>query len=216
MIQCFHFFGILPQKHTDLGEVCIFLAKIIGVIKMKKIIFLLIFVCFVKRMIFPFPVYAAETAGNSAVLVNMAETDELDIRTEQLKEFFDYYRSPLSFYSAFFVLMADKYGVDFRLVPAISGVESTFGKNIPFGSYNAYGWNGGKTKFDSWEKGIEEATKTLDEKYIKKGLNTPDTIAPVYCPFSKVWGRNVNFFMEKIDEFGERVTLLGLEPRLAG
>lgn len=162
------------------------------------------------------PVYASNVAESSAVFIDMAADYEIDIRAKQLEEFFGFYGSPLALYSEFIVSMADKYGVDFRLVPAISGVESTFGKNIPFGSYNAYGWNGGKTRFNSWEEGIEEVTKTLNEKYIKRGLDTPGKIAPVYCPPSKVWGRNVNFFMEKINEFGVRVTLLGLEPRLQG
>src|SRR3972149_11598763 len=58
--------------------------------------------------------------------------------------------SPLAPYSREFIRIADKYGLDWKLLPAIAGVESTFGRFIPFGSYNAYGWHNGKYYFNSW------------------------------------------------------------------
>jgi len=174
---------------------------------MKRLSFLLIFIYLIKRLYLPMPVWASETAGNSAVLAETASSQTVDIRPRQLQDFLDYYDSPMATYSGYLVQMADKYGIDWRLVPAISGIESTFGKNIPFGSYNAYGWNGGNARFDSWEESIEEVSKKLKEKYYSRGLNTPFKIAPVYCPPSKVWAGKVAFFMEKIGEFEKEAWL---------
>lgn len=175
--------------------------------KMKRLSFLLIFIYVLKRLYLPMPVWASETAGNSAVLVKTDSSQEVDIRSKQLEEFLNYYDSPMATFSAHIVQMADKYGIDWRLVPAIAGVESTFGKFIPFGSYNAYGWNNGNTRFGSWEESIEVISKSLGEKYYKRGLNTPYKIAPVYCPPSNVWAGKVVSFMEKIDGFEKKAWL---------
>jgi len=174
---------------------------------MKKLLLLLIFVCLVKRLSFPLPALAAEIAGSSAVLAEKFPAREVDPRVKQLEIFFQSYDSPLATYSAYFVKMADKYEIDWKLLPAIAGVESTFGKRIPVGSYNAYGWNGGNARFDSWEAGIEEVCKNLREKYYERGLKTPYLIAPVYCPPSLVWAGKVVFFMQKIGEFEKEAWL---------
>jgi len=122
-----------------------------------------------------------------------------DYRTKKLQLFLEKYNSPLSEYAAEFVIYADRYRIDWRLVTAISGVESTFGKHIPQGSYNAYGWNNGDYKFKSWPDSIEHVTKTLREKYLDKNADTITKIARRYAPPSSTWGKNVVFFMQKID-----------------
>ena len=128
------------------------------------------------------------------------KNDNADIRTAVLKKFFDRYNSPLSEYSSYFVYYADLYNVDWRLVPAISGVESTFGKRIPYNSYNAYGWVQGGYKFKSWEESIEAVNKGLRENYLNKGANTLSRIAKRYCPpGSANWESGVRFFIKKID-----------------
>ena len=122
-----------------------------------------------------------------------------DYRVNTLKNFFDNYNSPLSEYAAEFVYWADYYQIDWRLVPSISGVESTFGKRIPKGSYNAYGWAGGNYRFNSWEDSIEEVSKTLRLKYKDNGAVTLGQIAHRYAPPSQTWAWKVDFFMNKID-----------------
>lgn len=125
-----------------------------------------------------------------------------DDRVTKLEQFLETQKSPLAPYAKVFVLTADKYELpDWKLVPAITGVESTFGKAIPFNSYNAYGWANGECSFKNWVESIEIVTKTLKEKYVNKGLTTPETIAPVYAPPSNTWAGKVRFFMQKIDNF---------------
>jgi hypothetical protein len=144
----------------------------------------------------------ATVAGNSARLENKAlGLPEADARVEKLENYLASFNSPLAEYAATFVAEADKNGIDWKLVPAITGVESTFGKHIPYNSYNAYGWANGEGRFGSWEESIAHVSKFLKEKYYNRGLDTPAKIAPVYAPPSKTWGGNVALFMKRLDNF---------------
>jgi hypothetical protein len=154
--------------------------------------------------------HASEVAQASAsVKIEVAETDP---RIVQLTEFLEFHRSPLATHAATFVKTADLYELpDWRLVPAISGVESGFGTHIPFNSYNAYGWANGTYAFENWDQSIELVTKTLKEKYINRGRDTVEKIAPVYAPPSITWAGKVRFFMRKITEYqGVSAKTLGL------
>jgi hypothetical protein len=147
-------------------------------------------------------IYAADLYVSPSAQVKNEEIPEYyqsDYRVNKLRIFFDKYNSPLSDYSYEFVYWADVYQIDWRLVPAISGVESTFGKRIPLNSYNAYGWSNGDYNFNSWEDSIEHVTKTLRIKYKDKGAVTLDEIAHRYCPPSSTWLYKVKYFMDKID-----------------
>lgn len=126
-----------------------------------------------------------------------------DARPLILKNFLELNNSPLAPYSELLVQTADKYNLDFRLIPAIAMVESTGGKVILTGSHNAWGFANGATKFASWEEAIEKVAKTLKEDYIDKGLVTPELMMPKYAPPSVVkggpWAKGVNFFFEELE-----------------
>lgn len=124
---------------------------------------------------------------------------ERDYRVQILTAFFESYNSPLTDSAEIFIKKADQYNLDWRFVPAITGVESTFGKRIPPNSYNAYGWANGAYSFESWEDSIEIVSKTLREKYIDKGAVSFDQIARRYAPPSSTWSFKVKYFMNKID-----------------
>jgi hypothetical protein len=132
-----------------------------------------------------------------------------DYRVGILKAYLEKHGSPLADYADTFVEAADKYGIDWRLVPAITGVESTFGKRIPANSFNAYGWANGDYRFNSWEESIEIVTKTLREKYIDKGAASIAKIARRYAPPSATWGAKVKFFMKKIEPLPVTFSLEG-------
>ena len=55
-------------------------------------------------------------------------------------------------------------GLDYRLVPAISGVESTFGKHIPDNSYNAYGWANGNYSLNPGKILLVVVSETLKKR----------------------------------------------------
>lgn len=128
-----------------------------------------------------------------------------DERVETLKRMLEYYHSPLEPYAEHFVLEADKYELDWRLVAAISGVESTFGKRIPSGSYNAWGWGiptGAQSgiAFADWKKGISTVSSGLRKNYYNRGAETIDDVGRKYAA-SKAWPTSVRFFLSKIDAF---------------
>ena len=157
------------------------------------------------------PALAKPAAGDSAVLQKEVLGYYLpDMRVEKLAYFLESYDSPLEPYADFFIQMADKYQIDWRLVPAITGVESTFGKQIPRNSYNAYGWANGAFQFKSWEESIEKVSQALKKNYYERGLTTPYKIAPVYAPPSKTWAGKVVFFMNKLENFAPATICLTL------
>lgn len=143
----------------------------------------------------------AEMVAGESASINTTSTEEslYDYRVQNLKNYLEKHNSPLAPHASDFVTYADIYGLDYRLVPAITGVESTFGKHIPVSSYNAYGWANGKYSFTSWEDSIAHVSETLKKSYIDKGAPTITKIAKRYAPPSTTWGSNVTFFIGKID-----------------
>lgn len=130
------------------------------------------------------------------------EAKKLDRQAEILTNYFAQFDSPLQYHAQDFIDAAKTYNVDWKLVPAIAGVESTFGKFIP-GGYNAWGWGVYGTQaiyFDSWRDGIFTVTRGLKENYINKGLTDPYSINPVYAA-SPYWGGRVSYFMADIEKF---------------
>ena len=169
---------------------------------MKILALLLLLFIFVMS---PQTVYASQNAsGSSASLqLNISVKGE-DNRAKILKNFLDKYNSPLSPYSNIFIKNADNYDLDWKLVASISGVESTFGKHIPYNSYNGWGWGiygDNVIYFSSWEEGIETVSKGIRENYINKwkAANVYE-IGRIYAA-SPRWASNVTYFMEKISEY---------------
>lgn len=118
-------------------------------------------------------------------------------KVEEIKNYLSKRNSPLAKYAEEFVKASEKYHIDYRLVAAISIIESGGGKNC-FKQYNAWGW--GKSGFDSWKDGIWTVSKGLG-KYYAKGMTTPQLIAPSYCPPSaSSWSRKVSYVMNEISE----------------
>lgn len=144
-------------------------------------------------------VNAQTIADESATIKTGASADGFDYRVENLRNFLAKFDSPLVPYSQDFVDYADLYGLDYRLVPSISGVESTFGKQIPYKSYNAYGWVNGNYSFKSWTDSINVVSSTLRTNYIDKGAASIPKIARRYAPPSTTWGSKVQYFESKID-----------------
>jgi len=116
-------------------------------------------------------------------------------KIENVKSYLSNRNSPLAEYADVLVTVAEEYGIDYRLVAAISVVESGGGKHC-FRPYNAWGW--GSKSFDSWENGIYTVSKGLS-KYYAKGATTPAYIAPSYCPpNANKWATNVQYVMNQI------------------
>ncbi len=132
-----------------------------------------------------------------------------DIRAQKLAVFLSNYHSPLAYFAQDFITSADQNGLDYRLLVAISGVESTFGQNYIFGTYNVYGWGGGEIRFQSWPDGIAKVSEGLKKGYLDKGAKDVEQIAPIYCPpTSEHWATKVRYFMDKIEETAPSLNIL--------
>ena len=123
-------------------------------------------------------------------------------RKEALTSFFEKYNSPLIESTETFIEVADKYNMDYRLLPAISCMESTCGKHLIPDTYNPFGWGiyGNQyIGFESYDEAIEVVGQGLAENYIAKGFETPDQIAPIYAPPNYInWAGGVKFFYNEI------------------
>lgn len=134
------------------------------------------------------------------------ESRMLDPRAEILTAYLAKYNSPLQYHAQDFVDAADTFGVDYKLVPAIAGVESTFGHRIPGGN-NAWGWGiygDNRIYFNSWREAIFTITRGLKEGYIDKGLTDPYSMNRKYAS-SPTWGTKVAYFMGDIERFAAQV-----------
>lgn len=140
---------------------------------------------------------------NDQRLTTSIESEKVN-REKILAEFFKKYKSPLAANVQKFVEVADKYNIDYRLLPAISCTESTCGKFLIPDSYNPFGWGiygTTVTKFSSYDEAIETVAAGLKKGYLSRGLDTPEEIAPIYTPPSyKHWMAHTRWFMNQMDE----------------
>lgn len=135
-------------------------------------------------------------------IVSDASLAVREARVDVLNDFFSKYNSPLVAYAGDIVDAADRYGLDYRLLPAIAMQESILCKRIPKNSFNCWGFGiyGGKiTRFTSFSEAIETISKTLSEKYHKLGLQNPEEIMSKYTPANtNDWAGNVSYVMDRI------------------
>ena len=122
-----------------------------------------------------------------------------DARIEIIRQFFEKYKSPLEPFAQNVVEDADKYGLDYRLLPAIAMQESNLCQKIITDSYNCWGFGiYGKnvTRFENYPEAIDTVTRTLVNNYIAGGLITPSEIMKKYTPSNNgSWAYSVSYFM---------------------
>lgn len=131
-----------------------------------------------------------------------AVINEESSRTELVRQFLEKHGSPLEPYAPDLIAAANRYDLDFRLLPAIAMQESGACKKVPSDSNNCWGWGiyGGKvTKFSNYPEAIETISKTLSTKYRDKGLVTPHEVGLLYNPSNtNNWAENVTHFMSEM------------------
>ncbi|MBL7036880.1 hypothetical protein ISR94_03535 [Candidatus Microgenomates bacterium] len=125
-----------------------------------------------------------------------------DARPVLIEDYLERYDSPLTPYAYFLVEIADKYGLDYKLLPAIAQQESNLCKIIPPGGHNCWGWgihSKGTLGFESFEAAIETVAYGIKTQYIDKGFITPEEIMSKYTPLSDgSWARGVIQFMSEM------------------
>lgn len=129
-----------------------------------------------------------------------------DARAELIAKFLERYQSPMQpydFYGQKLVEIADRYGLDFRFLPAIAMQESNLCKNTnPGAPHNCLGFGihaRGTLDFESYEAGFERAGRELKQNYIDQGLDTVSLVESKYTPSSNgSWANSVNQWMAEI------------------
>lgn len=146
-----------------------------------------------------------DVIGNYSILTT-------DSRVVAMRKFLVDKGSPVYPYAESFIVEADTYGLDWRMVASISGVESAFGNITPYQTNNGWGWRGGPngaySQFTSWSQGIGVVTEGLARGY---GTDmTPFEIEPIYCPPcgrnpAHAWANGVTRFMNELQYYLENL-----------
>lgn len=193
--------------------------------KVFTIFVLLVFALLLSLGVAPDKILASENSTSSNDASDEIISRKLDKEAQILQKYLAKFNSPMQDHAQDFIDAAKLYNLDWKMLPAIAGVESTFGKHIP-GGYNAYGWGVYGTNviyFESWTDGIYTVAKGLREGYLNKGLMEPYAINRVYAA-SPTWGKNVTYFMNDLEKFANNyvesfvdtgLTKASSEPKIA-
>ncbi len=147
-------------------------------------------------------IISADTTGQQ--VQSVVETE--DARPELIANFLERHQSPLTpydYYGQKLVEIADRHGLDFRLLPAIAMQESNLCRvTNPQAPHNCLGFgihSQGTLDFNSYEAGFERAARELKQNYINQGLDTVSLIESKYTPSSNgSWADSVNQWMAEI------------------
>ncbi|MBT4121309.1 MAG: hypothetical protein HOA57_03605 [Candidatus Magasanikbacteria bacterium] len=92
-----------------------------------------------------------------ALLVNAGKIEnevvKKDVRSQKINKYFEERNMPLEGYGKQFIKIADKYDLDWRLLPAIAVRESSGGKHLL--NNNPFGWGSCKIAFKDFNESIE-------------------------------------------------------------
>ena len=132
----------------------------------------------------------------------------MDWREAELRQFLTEYNSPLVELAPVFIEVADSNGLDWRLLPALSVVESSAGKHQR--NNNIFGWNSGKTRFRTVADGIRVVGKKLASlpHYRHKSL---DAALKTYNPY-RSYRTKVKKAMNRIHETPPQIMLVWSKP----
>lgn len=153
--------------------------------------------------------FAVEKTARTSAKLSMANvvSEKEDKRVQILTKYLEKYNSPLAPHAGKFIEEADKNNLDWKLLVSIAGVESYFGKHIPYNSYNGWGWgvyNGNVHNFTSWDEGITEISFELRAKYMNKwGAKDVEEIGSFYAADPN-WSKKVTHFMDELEAFTEK------------
>lgn len=135
------------------------------------------------------------------------EQDGENKKILEIEEFFNSYGSPLALYAKDFFKASKSMQLDYRLLPAISMVESTGGKATPScADYNPFGWSDSSSpcnyrQFENFSEAITTVAKGIGrgKSYAEfRETKKISDIAKKYNPGnSEKWARDVEFFINK-------------------
>ena len=134
---------------------------------------------------------AAVASDNTLPVSNKA-----DPRGARLEAFFKAYDCPSPLHVEEYLRAADSHALDYRILPAISLVESTCGAFEKMN--NRWGWDSAQSGFPSVPAGIEYITGQLAENPHYKGKTTQEKLF-TYNPYPQ-YVRQVEQLMQQIED----------------
>ena len=126
-------------------------------------------------LLFPFPKQIA-MADTPAIV-----EPPMDARALALGTYFEKHNCPLLPYVDDFIKSADKYNIDWRLLPAISIHESSCGKHYPPATNNPFGWQSARVGFASIPVAIDFINERLANGKPYAGKSIRQKLS-YYCP----------------------------------
>jgi hypothetical protein len=117
-----------------------------------------------------------------------------DTRSNALKTFFEKQDCPAQYYIDKFLEAADRYELDWRLLPSLAYVESTGGKAAH--NNNLFGWDSGRAQFSSPTAAIHEVGYRLTHSALYKDKDL-DGLLATYNPVAD-YARKVKAVMQQI------------------
>jgi hypothetical protein len=102
-----------------------------------------------------------------------------DHRLAKLQAFFGKLDCPARAYSHDFLTTADRYALDWRLLPSISYLESSGGKSAR--NNNIFGWKSGRATFQTASASILEVGYRLTHSHLYRAKNL-DQLLAIYNP----------------------------------
>lgn len=123
----------------------------------------------------------------------------MDVRAVYLGRFFDKHKCPAFNYELIddYINAADKYNLDYRILPAIAQLESQCGKRYPKGSFNIFGWNSARTGFTDFPTSVAFVSERLANGKYYAG-KTLDKKLSAYCP-SPTYPARIKALMNEIN-----------------
>ena len=160
------------------------------------------------------PAYAEDPQKSSSAILEATSSaapdilyDHYDHRVETLKRFLEKYNSDFAQNAQVFVDEADKNNLDWKLLVAISGVESTFGQAVPPNCNNAWGYNiygDHRRCFDSYAEAIKTISYDIRHLYMDTwGATDVYSIGGMYAA-SPTWAQRVVANMQSIQDFADK------------
>jgi len=117
---------------------------------------------------------------------SIAVSRQDDPRLARLRSYFREKNCPIEDLSADFIAAADAHNLDWRLLPAISIIESSGGKR--YIRNNIFGWDSCKRGFPTIRDGIHHVAARLANSSLYKNKDV-DGILKTYNPYSFYPGR---------------------------
>jgi hypothetical protein len=97
-----------------------------------------------------------------------------DPRLTSLRRFFEERQCPALAVADVFLSVADAYDLDWRLLPSISYIESTGGKQAR--NNNLFGWDAGKAEFASLAAAVQHVASSLANSRLYRGKDLDEML----------------------------------------